>query len=329
MKPRRGKSSQERRFTLFLVSSHGKSHSVSFGIRTVKVAASLIVMAAAALLLFTLSYRSRSKELVELRYMREVAESQREQIRQLEEQYSALSERIRQAELMEAQIRQMLEQEGLTKQSFSTTSGLGGQSRTVRTASRDASQTAHDMSAKDMGRTLYSIKVEAHRLAAEAAAIEKNARSLHQEASDVVARLRATPSIWPAYGNITSQFGWRRHPLTYARELHEGIDIGAPSWTPIRATADGTVTFAGYKYGYGWTVIVKHGYGYETLYAHCVKLKARVGDEVKRGDVIAYVGQSGSATGPHVHYEVRVRGSVTDPTEYLPDDSLEVGYSVR
>lgn len=318
LKRKRGKSSQERRFTLFLVSSHGKSRSVSFGIRAAQIATGLILIAAATIFLFTVSYNRRSKELDELRYMKEVAESQREQIRALEERYTTLNERLKQAELLEAQIREMLDREGVTKQSYSVVNAPGVQARVVRTASRNAGRADHDMSAADMSRTLYILKTDADKLDPLTAAIEDKAKSLHDRASEVVGEIRATPNIWPVSGNITSEYGWRRHPLTYAREFHEGVDIGAPSWTPISAAADGTVVFAGYKYGYGWTVVLDHGYGYETLYAHCVELKADYGDRVARGDVIAYVGQSGVATGPHLHYEVHVWGTTTNPIEFLP-----------
>ncbi|MGI6633310.1 MAG: peptidoglycan DD-metalloendopeptidase family protein [Bacillota bacterium] len=329
LRPRRGKSSQERRFTLFLVSSHGRSRSISFGIKFAKIAIGVLLAAAAAFTLFTVSYRLRSRELTELRYMRDVAESQKTQIRELEEQYSILNERLRQAELLEAQIREMLDREGVSKQSFSPAAGASSPSRTVRTASRDSSQAPHDISAADMGRLLYALKVNADKLDIETSEIETKAKDLHKQAMEVVARLRATPSIWPVSGKITSEFGWRRHPVTYSREFHDGVDIAATWWTPIRAAADGVVTFAGYKYGYGWVVIVEHGYGYETLYAHCISLEAKSGDKVARGDVIAYVGESGTATGPHLHYEVHLWGAVINPMGYLPDDSLEVSYSVR
>ncbi|NLY54493.1 MAG: M23 family metallopeptidase [Firmicutes bacterium] len=131
------------------------------------------------------------------------------------------------------------------------------------------------------------------------------------------AKERATPSIWPTYGRITSSYGYRLSPFGYGRQFHAGIDIGAPRGTPIYATADGTVSFAGFQSGYGYVVYINHGYGYTTVYAHMSKLGSRSGQQVKRGDVIGYVGSSGLSTGPHLHYEVRVNGKTVNPLPYI------------
>jgi len=131
------------------------------------------------------------------------------------------------------------------------------------------------------------------------------------------AKERATPSIWPTSGRITSSYGYRLSPFGYGRQFHSGIDIGASRGTPIYATADGKVTFAGYQGGYGYVVFISHGYGYSTVYAHMSKIAARAGQSVQRGDVIGYVGSSGRSTGPHLHYEVRVNGSTVNPWPYM------------
>ncbi len=329
LRAKRGKSSQKRRFTLFLVSSHGDSRSLSFGARTPKIVLACIGIALISFFLFIRSYRLNALELQELRYMRDVAESQRRQIIELEEQFSDLNTRLQQAEVLGSEIRDMLDREGVVPQTFSPAAGLAAPHRPLRTASRAPGATVRDLSTTEMGRTLYVLKENAEKLEAQTEQVLETTRVLHEKATQLVAKLRATPSVWPVYGRVTSTYGWRRHPLSYVREFHEGIDIAASAWTPIVATANGRVSFAGYKYGYGWTVIVTHDYGFETLYAHCVRLNARVGDEVKRGDVIAYVGQSGTATGPHLHYEVRLWGQATDPSKYLPKDILEVDYNVR
>jgi len=329
LRAKRGKSSQKRRFTLFLVSSHGESRSLSFGAQTPKIVLACIGIAIIALLLLVRSYRLNAHELRELRHMRDVAESQRRLITELEEQFSDLNNRLRQAESLGSEIRELLDREGVVPQAFSPALGLGAPPRVLRTTSRAQGATIRELSPVDMGRTLYLLKEVADKLQGETEEVLEETRSLYEMATLLVAKLRATPSIWPVRGSVTSEYGWRTHPVTRTREFHDGIDIAASSWTPLVATADGRVSFSGYKYGYGWTVVVAHDYGFETLYAHCVRLAAGVGDEVKRGDVIAYVGQSGTATGPHVHYEVRLWGRTTDPSKYLPDDFLEVDYNVR
>ncbi len=130
--------------------------------------------------------------------------------------------------------------------------------------------------------------------------------------------LAATPCIWPIKGWITSGFGKRSSPLTGEPGRHIGVDIANEINTPIRATADGIVTYAGWEAGYGRLVAIEHGYGYTTRYGHCARIDVKVGDEVKRGQIIGYVGSTGRSTGSHVHYEVRMHGVPVDPEKYLP-----------
>ncbi len=129
----------------------------------------------------------------------------------------------------------------------------------------------------------------------------------------------ATPGIWPLRGWITSEFGERISPSTgEVGTLHPGVDIANAAGSPIVATADGVVVFAGWTSGgYGKMVEIAHGYGYATVYGHCSRLKAEAGRRVHRGDVIGYVGATGNATGPHVHYEVRLYGSAINPVPFL------------
>jgi murein DD-endopeptidase MepM/ murein hydrolase activator NlpD len=124
--------------------------------------------------------------------------------------------------------------------------------------------------------------------------------------------------IWPVNGPVTSGYGWREHPVLGGRRFHAGIDIGASTGTLIAAAGDGTVIFAGLKNGYGNTVIVDHGGGIATLYAHQSRIGSSVGQAVGRGDTIGYVGCTGYCTGPHLHFEVRVNGDPVDPMGWLP-----------
>ena len=122
-----------------------------------------------------------------------------------------------------------------------------------------------------------------------------------------------TPSIWPAAGYVSSPYGLRFN----GTEFHQGIDIAADMGTPIVATADGVVTAAGWNGGYGNMVDVDHGGGIVTRYGHASAVAVTVGQQVRRGEVIAYVGSTGRSTGPHVHYEVRVDGQPVNPAGYL------------
>jgi murein DD-endopeptidase MepM/ murein hydrolase activator NlpD len=137
--------------------------------------------------------------------------------------------------------------------------------------------------------------------------------------------LAATPAIQPVsnkdLNRIASGFGYRIDPIYKTVKLHAGLDFSAPQGTPIYATADGVVTVAGNTAnGYGNHVVIDHGYGYETLYGHMVRVKASRGDHVKRGDLIGYVGSTGKSTGPHCHYEVHKNGQKLDPVYFFYND---------
>lgn len=132
--------------------------------------------------------------------------------------------------------------------------------------------------------------------------------------------LACTPAITPAKGLVTSSFGYRTSPFTGQKEFHKGLDIAARTGTPIYATADGTVTFSGKRNSFlGNIIIVDHGYGYVTIYAHANKLLKKKGEKVKRGEIIAEIGSTGRTTGPHVHYEVRRHGVHVNPKKYILD----------
>lgn len=129
-----------------------------------------------------------------------------------------------------------------------------------------------------------------------------------------------TPSIKPTSGPLVSGFCWRRDPIFGGVQFHKGLDIATPTGTPIMAPADGVITFAGMKTGYGYCVFIKHGYGFETRYGHCSQLLVTEGQTVKRGDLVAFVGATGWAVGPHLHYELLSGAAHTDPMQYiLPD----------
>ena len=129
--------------------------------------------------------------------------------------------------------------------------------------------------------------------------------------------LDTMPTLWPASGRKNDSFGYRTDPFTGKKTFHEGLDISTSSGTPIKASASGVVEFAGKKGGYGNCVIINHGNGIKTLYAHASKLLVEAGQQVQKGDEIAKVGSTGRSTGPHLHFEVLLGGTPVDPLEYL------------
>ena len=123
--------------------------------------------------------------------------------------------------------------------------------------------------------------------------------------------------IWPVSGPITSEFGWRTHPIFGNARFHSGLDIGADYGVPIHAAASGVVIESGWIGGYGNTIMIDHGGGIVTLYGHNESLAVGVGQQVNQGDVIAYCGSTGNSTGPHCHFEVRLGGEPVSPWDYL------------
>ncbi len=169
-----------------------------------------------------------------------------------------------------------------------------------------------------LGQKVYAAATNLNRLLRQSNLLKA---SLSEAAGAMEARrkeLASLPSIDPARGWLASTFSRSRwHPLLNLRRPHEGIDIANMRGTPIIATADGVVTFAGWRPGYGYTVEIDHGNGIKTRYAHCQKnLRVKVGDRVRRGDQIANMGETGLAKGPHVHYEVLVNGRPVNPQDY-------------
>lgn len=133
-------------------------------------------------------------------------------------------------------------------------------------------------------------------------------------------RMENIPAIQPVMNKdlkrVASGYGMRIDPVYHVRKFHQGMDFTAPTGTEVFATGNAKVKFTGWKQGYGNTVILDHGFGYETLYAHLYKSLVRKGQKVRRSDIIALVGNSGKSTGPHLHYEVRLNGKPVDPRNY-------------
>lgn len=133
------------------------------------------------------------------------------------------------------------------------------------------------------------------------------------------------PSRMPLEGiKLTSSFGMRNHPVLGQRRAHKGIDLGAPTGTPVYATADGVISRADWFSSYGLYVAIEHGGDIQTRYAHMSRLNVAAGQRVKKGEIVGFVGSTGRSTGPHLHYEVRVRGEAVNPLPYMQADPAPV-----
>ncbi|MEW6434477.1 MAG: M23 family metallopeptidase [Myxococcota bacterium] len=158
------------------------------------------------------------------------------------------------------------------------------------------------------------------KLSAEATRQEQSLQELQAYFQDQRSLLASVPSVWPVRGWVTSDFGSRLDPYTSERVMHAGLDIAGPHGKEIVAPSDGTVVFAGLEGGYGNVLVIDHGYGIKTRYGHLASIAVKPGEKVKRGDIIAMLGNTGRSTGPHLHYEVRVNGVAQNPRKFILDE---------
>lgn len=294
--------------------------SFNLTLRTLYLSVSLMVILftvfITALSLWGSHYGFMLTQMEELDRMRTVNEIQGEQILSLAAEADLISEKMKNIEELDREVRNLLELEDF------------------QDVMPDIPQSKPVLLSRGVDYTLDS-----YQETAVGAAIEENA-SLHNQLdqlSGVIPVTRAaledlkelieekkeelagTPSIWPTTGRITSPFGERRRPYSYSISFHSGIDIGAKRGTPVYATARGVVETASYNGGMGRMVSIKHPYGHRTIYAHLTSYVVESGDPVEKGDVIGHVGSTGFSTGPHLHYEVHVNEETKDPMLFLPE----------
>jgi murein DD-endopeptidase MepM/ murein hydrolase activator NlpD len=129
--------------------------------------------------------------------------------------------------------------------------------------------------------------------------------------------LASRPTAWPVRGWVTSRFGNRQSPFFEGLTFHQGLDIANEEGTSVKAPADGVIVFSGWQGSYGKLIVIDHGYGYSTRYGHLQRSLVNIGQRVKRGQVIAFLGDTGRSTAPHLHFEIRVHGVPVDPLKYL------------
>jgi murein DD-endopeptidase MepM/ murein hydrolase activator NlpD len=173
------------------------------------------------------------------------------------------------------------------------------------------------MAEKKQDEALKEMHEELTQLKGAASRQETSLQLLIEYFEDKRSLYASTPAGWPVRGWVTSPFGNRTSPFSGILKFHEGIDVAAQTGTPVVAPADGVVVKAGFMTGYGNMVEISHGYGIKTVYGHNSRLNVQAGQRIKRGDVISYVGDSGSSTGPHLHYEVRLNNLPVNPARYM------------
>ena len=244
---------------------------------------------------FVWSYVSHRIDYQELQRLRVETSNQRQDVQRLVLDVERLQHELGALAMAEARIRQLA---NLEDEKRLIPIAMGGQ---PDPGSNSLSDIQHQINA-------LQIEIELRRQS------QQDVRNL---LNDQISISRSTPKGWPTRGWLSSYFGQRKSPFTGRTVMHEGLDIAANTGTPVTVTADGIVVRVEYSPTYGNTVVVDHGYGYQTLYAHNSRNLVKVGQRVKRGDRIAQVGNTGMSTGPHLHYEVHLNGVPINPRPFL------------
>ncbi len=291
--------------TLLIIPHTGKGPvSLKVPVNVGHFAAAALVVVITFLAVFIHSYLHMVSQMEELKFLQGVTQSQKAEINHLANKTLQLTKQVEEVAELSNQIRDILGMEP---------AGTEGEERAAGGAGIDFPRLLVD-------RGGFRMEVTSMELDSLRNTLEVKAEELHSmigAAEEYQHRMDHTPSIWPAQGRITSPFGYRRSPFNRRMEFHGGIDIANSSGTPVMATASGRVVEASYRPGWGRLVIIDHGYSFRTYYAHLRGYAVSVGDTVTKGEIIAYMGNSGSSTGSHLHYEVHFAGERQDPLEYM------------
>jgi len=192
--------------------------------------------------------------------------------------------------------------------------------RTTQTVALATDITGAPGSGESLSVYVDNVELRTQELLYEVVDAEQSLEEVRGYLDDRISLLHAFPSLWPVRGWLTSGYGWRRNPILGSVKLHAGLDIAAPRGTPVVAPADGDVVFAGSHSAYGNLLVIDHGYGITTKYAHTSVLLVDVGERVHRGELLARVGSTGQSTGPHLHFEIHKNGSPLNPIRFLVYD---------
>ena len=249
----------------------------------------------------------------------------RQQNDDLKDNYAVLTERVKQLEL---QMDELENRDNNVYRSIFEAKPVPDSARITDIETKKEVKLVESMGETDL---VTSMAFQLNNLSLRLVYMAKSFIEIEEMVKNKEKLLEAIPAIQPLSNKdltrIASGFGNRIDPVYKIPKFHAGLDFTAPIGTPIYATADGTIKTANFNAGgYGNHVVINHGYGYETLYGHMIRIKARVGQNVKRGEVIGYVGSTGKSTGPHCHYEVHRNGSPLDPVYFFYNDLTPAQY---
>jgi len=293
-----------KKYSIFMLHDRGgKVSRLTFPAKAIKTSAvavvSLLLLASAGFVHYLHTVNQSVHDLAELDQLRMVNSVQAAQLEQLAMDTAKLQEKMSTLNQLEEEVRRLIKNEDNVAISRSgvarpTGSRPGEGGPIVQPRPNELIHLVSELES--------TVKVR-----------QESLKNLREAMIDRNIRQEATPSIRPCEGEVSSRFGWRWN----GSDWHPGLDIAADTGTPIFATAAGTVIASGWNGGYGIQVTINHGYGVTTSYAHNSENAVRVGQKVKKGQLIAYVGNTGFSTGPHLHYEVRINGNAVNPENFL------------
>jgi murein DD-endopeptidase MepM/ murein hydrolase activator NlpD len=304
-----------KRYTVIVIDKSGKpikkaSVSTNF-IRTAIFSCFILLL---TFCIFGYDYYKTKRKEIALEFLQSKVSSQtkkvheqRRQIQVFANQINTLKRNMARLDTFEKQIRILANIE--TDTNSENYHGIGGSMPNDLASNLDLAS-EHDKLVKNMHEQVAQLQVVSNYK-------EKDFKTLLGILEEQRNILSATPSILPTKGHITSRFGYRKSPFTGRREIHKGIDISNKKGTPIAAAADGIISFAGARGLFGRIITIDHGHGLVTYYAHLDKILKSKGERVRKGEIIAKMGDTGRTTGAHLHYEVQLNGVPVNPTKYI------------
>ena len=283
-----------------------KTYRFSISKKTLKILIGVLSVTVLSLTLFIIQYFSITKEMWELKALRKETAVQKLQLQTFATSITDLKKQMTRLKEMDTKLRVITDiaPPSQVAQNF----GMGGPEE----------PTLFDSDVQGSPeRLVQKMQEEVKTLRTEAMLQELSFEELTEAMRDRRSLWASTPSIWPVKGWLSSGFGNRVSPFTGDRMMHNGIDVATRRDTPVIAPANGVVSHEGFDSGLGRVIKINHGYGMQTIYGHLAKSNVRMGQRVKRGDAIGWVGNTGLSTGPHLHYEVYINGLPVNPLRYI------------
>ena len=275
--------------------------------KTSKIGFYLFALIFLSTTVFFCDYIQIKRKVYKLNRLRQETQAQKSQIRFFSDRIEDLEEQLSKLKDFDRKIRIIANLE--KGQDTTPIMGIGGSSPSdIREKLKREN---------DENGLIQQMRSDIERLKSEVMSREESLSELEKLFQSKKEMLAHTPSIWPTVGWVTSDFGFRINPFTGLTQMHEGIDISNRVGTPVITPADGIISDIGNDWIFGKIIVISHGFGMTTRYAHLNKVLVRIGQKVKRGDKIAEVGTSGRTTGPHLHYEVRLNGVPANPMRYI------------